>query len=202
MRQTALLPAILAGAFILMVSVAGLATTPVLYRHLALSQSDMPAAGLTPDLPRIDLKTVSTGSLVTTSLKLILPGPPPVMLVGGFADGQSWYFDPASTSLRAELRLVFLQWLLATAVVVGLILWLVRRFLARHYSAPLTALIDTVNDFSNDPTVASPIPDALTQSPEFIAAARARLAAAQYAGRASPAGTARGYWRGGGQDQP
>ena len=173
MRQTALQPAILAGAFILMVSVAGLATTSVLYRYLALSQSDMPAADLTPDLPRIDLKTVSTGSLVTTSLKLILPGPPPVMLVGGFADGQSWYFDPASTSLRAELRLVFLQWLLATAVVVGLILWLVRRFFARHYSAPLTALIDTVNDFSNDPTVASPIPDALTQSPEFIAAARA-----------------------------
>ena len=67
MRQTALLSAILAGAFILMVSVAGLATTPVLYRHLALSQSDMPAPDLTPDLPRIDLKTVSTGSLVTTS---------------------------------------------------------------------------------------------------------------------------------------
>ncbi len=37
MRQKALQPAILAVALILIVSVAGLATTPVLYRHLALS---------------------------------------------------------------------------------------------------------------------------------------------------------------------
>ncbi len=134
----------------------------------------MPMAGdAVPDLQAIDLKTVSTGSLVMTGLKLILPGPHPGMRVSGFADGQDRHLEQVSTPLRAELRLVFLQWLLATGAVAGLILWLARRFLDRYYSAPLKALIDTVNEFSADPTVASPIPDALTQSPEFIAAARA-----------------------------
>ena len=82
-------------------------------------------------------------------------------------------FDPKTPGLRGALRMLFLQWLVATGAVAGLIVWTARRFLTRHYSAPLTALIHTINEFSGDPTVTSPIPDAVTRSPEFIAAARA-----------------------------
>ena len=55
----------------------------------------------------------------------------------------------------------------------GLILLMIRRFHMTHYAAPLTALIETVNDFSDDPSVANPIPEAVTRSPEFTAAALA-----------------------------
>ena len=104
MRQKALQPAILAGALILMVAIAGLVTAPVLYRHLALSQADMPLTSESAsDLRTVDLKTVSTGSLVITSLTLILPGGHPVIRVGGFADGQDRYVDVASAALRTEL---------------------------------------------------------------------------------------------------
>ena len=55
----------------------------------------------------------------------------------------------------------------------GLILLMIRRFHMIHYATPLTALIETVNEFSDDPSVANPIPDAVTRSPEFAAAALA-----------------------------
>ena len=59
----------------------------------------------------------------------------------GPSDGAPRLFDPATPGLRSSLQSVFLQWLLACAAVFGLIIWLLRRFLKRHYSAPLTALI-------------------------------------------------------------
>ena len=55
----------------------------------------------------------------------------------------------------------------------ALVLLMIRRFHATHYAAPLTALIETVNDFSEDPSVANPIPGVVTRSPEFTAAALA-----------------------------
>ena len=173
-RQKTLQLAIAVGVFLLMVTVSILATTPTLYRHLALSQTHLLAAPDSSSGPHaIDLRTVSTAALVATSLNLVLPGPRQVMTIAGFSDGQSWMFDPKTPGLRGALRMLFLQWLVATGAVAGLIVWTARRFLTRHYSAPLTALIHTINEFSGDPTVTSPIPDAVTRSPEFIAAARA-----------------------------
>ncbi|MGB2495934.1 MAG: sensor histidine kinase [Candidatus Puniceispirillaceae bacterium] len=177
MRHSALQPATLVGAFLLVVFVSGLATTSTLCRQMALSQTNMPtdiAAPVPGDGPSgIDLKTVSPGALLGVSLRLILPGSGQVIVVRGHDGERGWNFDPETPGLRGELRLVFLQWFLASVAVAGLILWLARRFLNRHYSAPLTALIDTINEFSANPAVATPIPDAVTRSPEFITAAGA-----------------------------
>ena len=179
MRHAASYPAILVAAilvatFLVMILVSGLATAPTLYRQMALSpDSASPAPDHRGTVATIDLPTVSTLTLLGTSLDLILPGPRRAMMVTGPGDDARRLFDPATPGLRGALRLVFLQWLLAGAAVSGLIIWLVRRYLDRHYTAPLTALIDTINEFSDDPTVASPIPDAVTSSPEFLAAAGA-----------------------------
>jgi signal transduction histidine kinase len=174
MRHSALLPAILVAAFLVIVFVSGLATTPALYRQMALSS--MSASSIPDhqrDAPAIDLQAVSTVTLLGTSLNLILPGPRGTFTITGPGDATHRLFDPDIPGLRGTLRLVFLQWLLAMAAVAGLIVWQIRRFLDRHYSAPLTALIDTINEFSDNPSVASPIPEAVTSSPEFIAAAGA-----------------------------
>ena len=174
MRHSALYPAILVAAFLVMVFVSGLATTPALYRQMAVSpDSASPIPDHQGSVPTIDLQAVSTLTLLGTSLDLVLPGPRRAMAVTGPGDDARRLFDPDAPGLRAALRLVFLQWLLASAAVSGLIVWSVRRFLGRHYSAPLTALIDTINEFSDNPAVASPIPDAVTSSPEFRAAAGA-----------------------------
>ena len=174
MRHSALYPAILVAAFLVMVFVSGLATTPTLYRQMAVSpDSASPIPDHRGSMPTIDLQAVSTLTLLGTSLDLILPGARRAMAVTGPGDDAGRLFDPDVPGFRGALRLVFLQWLLAGAAVSGLIVWLVRRFLERHYSAPLTALIDTINEFSDNPAVASPIPDAVTSSPEFLAAAGA-----------------------------
>ncbi|RZO30731.1 MAG: HAMP domain-containing histidine kinase [SAR116 cluster bacterium] len=174
MRHSALYPAILVAAFLVMVFVSALATTPTLYRQMAVSpDSASPIPDHRGSMPTIDLQAVSTLTLLGTSLDLILPGARRAMAVTGPGDDAGRLFDPDVPGFRGALRLVFLQWLLAGAAVSGLIVWLVRRFLERHYSAPLTALIDTINEFSDNPAVASPIPDAVTSSPEFLAAAGA-----------------------------
>ena len=174
MRHSALYPAILVAAFLVMVFVSGLATTPTLYRQMAVSpDSASPIPDHRGSMPTIDLQAVSTLTLLGTSLDLILPGARRAMAVTGPGDDAGRLFDPDVPGFRGALRLVFLQWLLAGAAVSGLIVWLVRRFPERHYSAPLTALIDTINEFSDNPAVASPIPDAVTSSPEFLAAAGA-----------------------------
>jgi len=174
MRHSALLPAILVVAFLVIVFISGIATTPALYRQMALSPDATPVVPDHQDAaPTIDLQAVSTLTLLGTSLNLVLPGTRGTLSVTGPGDAARRLFDPTRPDLRSALRLVFLKWLLAMAAVAGLIVWQVRRFLDRHYSAPLTALIDTINEFSDNPSVASPIPDAVTSSPEFIAAAGA-----------------------------
>ena len=50
---------------------------------------------------------------------------------------------------------------------------MIRRLHMTHYAAPLTALIETVNYFSDDPSVANPLPEAVTRSPKFTVAALA-----------------------------
>ena len=89
------------------------------------------------------------------------------------SDGVTHLATVGTGGARLELRLRFLQWLMMLGMGAGLILLMIRRFHMTHYAAPLTALIETVNDFSDDPLVANPIPEAVTRSPEFTAAALA-----------------------------
>ena len=171
MQQRPLQIAILAGTTALVMFLSLLATTPLLYRHLAFAPSEQVAAS-TADEP-LDLQTISTFRLLATSARILAPATAPVVTVSGFEGGDIFQRDFGTGGARLELRLRFLQWLMMLGMGAGLILLMIRRFHMTHYAAPLTALIETVNDFSDDPSVANPIPEAVTRSPEFTAAALA-----------------------------
>ena len=77
------------------------------------------------------------------------------------------------SEFKAPLRTFFLT---SFAIALGVFLtiyvfaqWLLWRFL----SQPLTVLVNTINAFSQDPTIARPLPDYVTKSREFMAAADA-----------------------------
>ncbi len=74
-------------------------------------------------------------------------------------------------SMRAELRTAFLVRLVGGLGVFGLLALLFRRYQIRRVSAPLGALVDSLNSFSVDPSVATPIPAMVSRAPEFIEAA-------------------------------
>ena len=171
MRQRPLQIAILGGTTALVIFLSLLATTPLLYRHLAFAPSEQGPAP-TADEP-LDLQNMSTYQLLATSARILAPATAPVVTVSGFEDGGVFQRDFGTGGARLELRLRFLQWLIFLGMGAALVLLMIRRFHATHYAAPLTALIKTVNDFSEDPSVANPIPEAVTLSPEFTAAALA-----------------------------
>ena len=75
--------------------------------------------------------------------------------------------------MRAELRTAFLVRLVGGLGVFGLLAVLFRRYQIRRVSAPLGALVDSLNSFSVDPSVATPIPAMVSRAPEFIEAANA-----------------------------
>ena len=62
-----------------------LATTPLLYRHLAFAPSEQVAAS-TADEP-LDLQTISTFRLLATSARILAPATAPVVTVSGFEGG-------------------------------------------------------------------------------------------------------------------
>ena len=171
MQQRPLQIAILAGTTALVMFLSLLATTPLLYRHLVFAPSEQVAAS-TADEP-LDLQNMSTFRLLATSARILAQATAPVVTVSGFEGGEIFQRDFGTGGARLELRLRFLQWLMMLGMGAGLILLMIRRFHMTHYAAPLTALIETVNDFSDDPSVANPIPEAVTRSPEFTAAALA-----------------------------
>ena len=148
-----------------------LATTPLLHRHLAFAPSKQVAAS-TADEP-LDLQNMSTFRLLATSARILAPAKALVVTVSGFEDGDIFQRDFGTGGARPELRRRFLQWLMTLGMGAGLILLMTRHFLMTHCAAPLTALIETVKAFSGDPSVANPIPEAVTRSPEFTAAALA-----------------------------
>ena len=172
MRHPVLYFAIFATACLVVTFVSTFATTIPVYRQMALSQT---SPAVTPvsaqEVVTIDLRAASTLRLAATGLEMILPGPRQPVTVTGIDGDSRWLFDPNKPEFRTALRVAFLRWLVAGAALAGLIIWMAHRYLTRHYSAPLTALIDTINEFSDDPTVASAIPDAITLSSEFTAAA-------------------------------
>ena len=75
--------------------------------------------------------------------------------------------------MRADLRAAFLVRLGGGVGVFGLLALLFRRYQIRRVSAPLGALVDSLNSFSDDPSVATPIPAMVSRAPEFIEAAHA-----------------------------
>ena len=110
MRHSALYPAILVAAFLVMVFVSGLATTPTLYRQMAVPpDSASPIPDHRGSMPTIDLQAVSTLTLLGTSLDLILPGARRAMAVTGPGDDAGRLFDPDVPGFRGALRLVLLQ---------------------------------------------------------------------------------------------
>ena len=177
MRQRPLQIAILAGTTGLVMLLSLLATTPLLYRHLALplaqagTSADQTAPP--PTAGSLDLQNLSTFRLLATSTRILAPAAAPVITVGGLEDGGVVRRDFGIGEARRQLRLRFLQWFVILGMGAGLILLMIRRYLVTHFTAPLGALIATVNEFSDDPSVANPIPEAVTRSPEFAAAAQA-----------------------------
>ena len=79
--------------------------------------------------------------------------------------------DPSD--FRDPLRMMFSGSLLMLTVVIFAGLSALRMFLHHHYGAPFQALVDSIDAFSDDPLVASPIADELLRSREFVAAAQA-----------------------------
>ena len=75
--------------------------------------------------------------------------------------------------LASMLRTAFLVRLVGGLGVFGLLALLFRRYQIRRVSAPLGALVDSLNSFSVDPSVATPIPAMVSRAPEFIEAANA-----------------------------
>ena len=173
MRHPVFYLVIFATACLVVTVVSTLATTTMVYRQMVLSRASLAAAVPATAAATIDLRTLSTLQLATTSLEMILPGPRGALIVTGLDGDSQWGLDLDRPKFRTALRLAFFSWFAAGAALAGLVICMVRRYQTRHYSAPLTALIDTINEFSDDPTVASAIPDAITQSPEFTAAAGA-----------------------------
>ena len=85
MQQRPLQIAILAGTTALVMFLSLLATTPLLYRHLAFAPSEQVAAS-TADEP-LDLQTISTFRLLATSARILAPATAPVVTVSGFEGG-------------------------------------------------------------------------------------------------------------------
>ena len=95
------------------------------------------------------------------------------LAVTGLGTGGPGFVIVDPSDFRDPLRMMFSGSLLMLTVVIFAGLSALRMFLHRHYGAPLQALVDSINAFSDDPSVASPIADELLRSREFVAAARA-----------------------------
>ena len=110
---------------------------------------------------------------VSGLIALIMPGPAPTLAMTGFSGNMDAILVIDQSPFQAAVRASFANALLITGILVLAAVLALRLFLHRQYEAPLTALIETITEFSDDPSVASQIPEAVTQSRDFIAAAQA-----------------------------
>jgi len=179
-----------AGALILSIFLSLLATTPTYYRHVSLAAHD--ALPVAPDadpgnapLAGFDLRSpslldamggVSQLLLDPAIMKLRVTGlgsaDQPADQLAGESAGESAVTVEAD-GFRASVRMVFIAWLFGATLTIFAALTALRLFMRRHYSAPLRALIDTITEFSDDPSVATPIPEQMMRSRNFIAAGEA-----------------------------
>lgn len=171
--------AIFIGAFALAVVISLVASTPAFYQKLSLAAHavhDSDPAGITTppaDLSLFDLRDPSFAAEFDSVARLVAGiAVAPLAVTGLGADGSHIVvIDPSTFS--DSLRMTFSGSLFMLTLVIFVGLSALHMFLRSHYTAPLSALVDSINAFSDDPSVASPIADEVTRSREFTAAARA-----------------------------
>ena len=120
-----------------------------------------------------DLSTPSLATEFDCVARLVAGLPVEPLAVTGLGAGGAGFVIVGPSAFRDSLRMTFSGSLLMLTVIIFTGLSALRMFLHRHYGAPLQALVDSINAFSDDPSVASPIADELLRSREFVAAARA-----------------------------
>jgi len=172
---------ILAAALVPALLISLLATTPAYYRQVSIAAHDAYLAGrATPDdiaaaLPGadFDLRSPSLVDSVSGVTRLLLdPGIMALRVTGAGPAGEISVVLEA-TGFRKAIRMMFLAWMGGATLLIFLALTLLWHVMRYHYSAPLAALIETITEFSTDPSVATPIPDEMARSREFTAAAQA-----------------------------
>ena len=183
---------ILVSALILAVFLSLLATTPTYYRHVSLaahaavaaaadtqasSQANSQAAAnaerTPPAAARFDLRTPSLLDGIAGVAQLLLDPDIMALRVTGLGPAGESEVTLKADGFHESVRMVFTAWLIGATLLIFAALTALRLFMRRHYSAPLLALIDTITEFSDDPSVATPIPEEVTRSREFIGAAQA-----------------------------
>ena len=169
---------IFAGAVILAIFLSLLATTPTYYRHVSLAAHD--ASLVIPDadpedapMTGFDLRSPSLLDGIAGVSQLLLDPDIMTLRVTGLGPAGESEVTLKADRFHAAVRMTFMAWLSGATVLIFAALTALRLFMRRHYSAPLQALIDTITEFSDDPTVATPIPEEMTRSREFSAAAEA-----------------------------
>ena len=188
--QSRLILSALAGGLTILIAL--LATTPSYYHYISQagyaglaadaadpvggeSASDRTIqnlpAGVTSGTELFNLEVPSLSMQVSGLISLILPRPAPTLAMTGFSGDMDAILVIDQSRFQASVRARFASTLVITGLLVFCAVLGMRLFLRRQYEAPLTALIDTITEFSDDPSVASPIPEAVTQSRDFIAAA-------------------------------
>ena len=190
--QSRLILSALAGGLTILIAL--LATTPSYYHYISQAGyaglaadsadpvggesasdrtiQDLPA-GVTSGTELFNLEVPSLSMQVSGLISLILPRPAPTLAMTGFSGDMDAILVIDQSRFQASVRARFASTLFITGLLVFCAVLGMRLFLRRQYEAPLTALIDTITEFSDDPSVASPIPEAVTQSRDFIAAAQA-----------------------------
>ena len=171
-------PLIFAGAVILAIFLSLLATTPTYYRLVSLAAHD--ASLVIPDadpedapMTGFDLRSPSLLDGIAGVSQLLLDPDIMTLRVTGLGPAGESEVTLKADRFHAAVRMTFMAWLSGATVLIFAALTALRLFMRRHYSAPLQALIDTITEFSDDPTVATPIPEEMTRSREFSAAAEA-----------------------------
>ena len=148
------------------------------YRFLAAAgnnTADSPLAGNAGDGAEgmLDLNAPGIRPQLTLLLHNLTPGTPvPVAVVppgASVAEARMITLAPVQSTLRAGL-MARLATGGAMLILAGL---MIRRYQRRYFSDPLSALVGSINSFSDDPRVTTPVPDIVAQSPEFIEASRA-----------------------------
>lgn len=170
---------ILLGAFALAVVLSLVVSTPAFYQKLSLAAHAMADGapqdvdGAVVSLPAFNLRAPSFAAQFDCVARLVAGWPVDRLVVTGLGlDGsRSVIVDPLE--FRDPLRMVFSGSLLMLTLVFFIGLSALRMFLNLHYKTPLSSLVDSINAFSEDPSVASPISEEVIRSPEFTAAARA-----------------------------
>ena len=167
--------AILAGAFALAVLVSLFASTPAFYQKLSLAAHALVPAEMAAGhgMTVFDLGQPSLAAEFDCVARLVAGLQVEPLAVTGLGTGGPGFVIVDPSDFRYPLRMMFSRSLLMLTVVIFAGLSALRMFLDHHYGAPLQALVDSINAFSDDPLVARPIADELLRSREFVAAAQA-----------------------------